>query len=296
MDIKTLDLHFQNIPQTIASYLVIGPKGPVLVETGPGSTLGAMQAALATHGYTPGDIRHVFVTHIHLDHAGAAGWWAQQGAQIYVHYFGARHLIAPEKLWASASRIYGDKMEQLWGEMLPAPAEKVTAVHDNDIIRAGGLTFKALETPGHARHHHVWQVEDVAFTGDAAGIRLPKNPMVDVPAPPPEFDRETWLETLERLEAARFTALYPTHFGRLDDVDYQLDSLRGLINDATYFIHDQMKAGIPRDALIPLYENWVRGRAKGLGLTDFQIQQYELANPLFMSVDGIMRYWRKMEQ
>ncbi len=296
MDIRTLDLNFQNIPQTIASYLVVGPSGPVLVETGPGSTLTAMQNELAKHGYAPADVQHVFVTHIHLDHAGAAGWWAQQGSQIYVHYFGARHLIAPEKLWASASRIYGDKMEQLWGEMLPAPAEKVTAVHDNDIIHAAGLTFKALETPGHARHHHVWQVEDVAFTGDAAGIRLPHNPLVDVPAPPPEFDRETWLETLERLQSANFAALYPTHFGRLEDVDHQLDGLRTLIHEAADFVHAQMKAGVPRDELVLLYGNWVRDRAKGLGLTDFQIRQYELANPLYMSVDGIMRYWRKIEQ
>lgn len=296
MDIRTLDLNFQGIPQTIAAYLIIGPKGPVLVETGPGSTLVALQAELARHGFEPRDVRHVFVTHIHLDHAGAAGWWAQQGAQVYVHYFGARHLIAPEKLWASASRIYGDKMEQLWGEMLPAPAEQVTAVYDNDVIHAAGLTFVALETPGHARHHHVWRLEDVAFTGDAAGIRLPDNPMVDVPAPPPEFDREAWLETLDRLQAAQFSALYPTHFGRLQDVAHQLDGLRALINEATAFIYAQMQANVPRDEMVPRYESWVRERARGLGLTDYQIRQYELANPLYMSVDGIMRYWQKMMQ
>ncbi len=296
MDIRTLDLNYQNVPQAIASYLIIGLDGPVLVETGPGSTLAAAQAELAKHGYTPKDIRHVFVTHIHLDHAGAAGWWAQQGAQIYVHYFGVRHLVDPSKLWASASRIYGDKMEQLWGEMLPAPEEKVTAVHDNDVIQAAGLTFKALETPGHARHHHVWQLEDIAFTGDAAGIRLPHNPLVDVPAPPPEFDREAWLETLDRLQAAKFSALYPTHFGRLEDVNHQLNSLRALVNEAAEFIHEKMMASVSRDNMVSMYENWVRTRAKSLGLTDAQMHQYEMANPLYMSVDGIMRYWRKMGQ
>ncbi|MCA9936009.1 MAG: MBL fold metallo-hydrolase [Ardenticatenaceae bacterium] len=295
MDIRTLDLNFQNVPQAIASYLVIGPDGPVLVETGPGSTLAALQAELARHGYEPADIHHVLVTHIHLDHAGAAGWWAQQGAQVYVHYFGARHLIDPSKLWASASRIYGDKMEMLWGEMLPAPAERVTAVHNNDTIQVAGLTFTALETPGHARHHHVWQLGDVAFTGDAVGIRLPHNPLVDVPAPPPEFDRETWLETLDRLQAAQFSALYPTHFGRLEDVDHQIDSLRALLDDAPNFIRKQMQANVSRDDMIPLYEEWVRDRARALGLTEMQIHQYEMANPLYMSVDGIVRYWRKME-
>lgn len=296
MDIYTLDLNFQDVPQSIASYLVVGPGGPVLVETGPGSTLVTLQQELAKYGYSPADIRHVFVTHIHLDHAGAAGWWAQQGAQVYVHYFGARHLIEPEKLWASASRIYGEKMEQLWGEMVPAPAERVTAVYDNDVIQAAGLTFTALETPGHARHHHVWRVENIAFTGDAAGIRLPNNPMIDVPAPPPEFEREAWFDTLDRLQAANFAVLYPTHFGPLQDVAQQLEGLRALIDAATAYIRDQMMAGVARDDLVPLYENWVRDRARGLGLTEYQIQQYELANPLYMSVDGIMRYWRKMLQ
>ena len=215
---------------------------------------------------------------------------------MYVHYFGARHLIDPSKLWASASRIYGDKMEMLWGEMLPAPAERVTAVHDNDTIHVARLTFTALETPGHARHHHVWQLGDVAFTGDAVGIRLPQNPLVDVPAPPPEFDRETWLETLDRLQAAHFSALYPTHFGRLEDANHQIDSLRVLIDEATSFIHGHMQAGVPRDEMILLYQEWVRQRARAVGLTDTQIHQYETANPLYMSVDGIMRYWRKMEQ
>lgn len=295
MKIYTLDLNFQNVPQSIAAYLVVGPAGPVLVETGPGSTLVTLQAEIRRCGYEPGDIQHVFVTHIHLDHAGAAGWWAQQGAQVYVHHFGVTHLIDPSRLWQSASRIYGDKMELLWGQMWPAPVEKVTAVADNDVFHVAGLTFTALETPGHARHHHVWQVEDIAFTGDAAGIRLPHNPLIDVPAPPPEFDRETWLETLDRLQAANFTALYPTHFGRLEDVNHQLDTMRALIDEATDFIRARMLSGIHRDEIVPLYENWVRKRGQALGLSAAQMHQYEMANPLYMSVDGIMRYWRKLD-
>ena len=130
MEIHTLDLHFQRQPNTIASFLVIGPSGPVLVETGPMSTLATLREQLASLGYRPADIRHVLVTHIHLDHAGAAGWWAQQGATVYVHPFGAPHLVDPSKLIASATRIYQDELETLWGEIVPAEPFRFVLVID----------------------------------------------------------------------------------------------------------------------------------------------------------------------
>lgn len=292
MNVHTIDLQFQSVPQTIAAYLVVGPEGPVLVETGPMSTLPVLRQALAQLGYEPADIHHVLVTHIHLDHAGAAGWWAQQGAQVYVHYFGAKHLIDPSRLWSSALRIYGDRMVPLWGSMEPAPAEKVTAVSDNDTIHAAGLTFTALETPGHARHHHVWQLTDIAFTGDAAGIRLPDTTFIDMPAPPPEFDRETWLETLDRIAAHNFRAIYPTHFGRLDDPPQQLDGLRSLMDEATQFVRRQLAADVPRDDMVSNYREWITARARAAGLSDTAVHQYETANPWYMSVDGMRRYWQ----
>ncbi|MCA9959642.1 MAG: hypothetical protein KC443_11440, partial [Anaerolineales bacterium] len=124
-------------------------------------------------------------------------------------------------------------------------------------------------------------------------IRLPNNPLVDIPAPPPEFDRETWFTTLDRLQAANFTAIYPTHFGRLEDVNHQLDTIRVLLDEVTTFIHDKIVTGVPRDEMVTLYENWVRERGRALGLSEEQLHQYEMANPLYMSVDGILRYWRK---
>ena len=121
LDIQPLDLNFLGHPRTIASFLVRGPGGPVLVETGPGSTVPALQAALAQHCLQPADIHDVLLTHIHLDHAGAAGWWARQGAIIHVHHVGAPHLAQPERLLISARRIYGNQMDALWGEFLPVP-------------------------------------------------------------------------------------------------------------------------------------------------------------------------------
>jgi len=293
MDIYTLDLNFQNVPQAIAAYLIVGPEGPVLIETGPGSTLKNLIAHLANHGFQPTNIKHVLVTHIHFDHAGASGWWAQQGSQVYVHSFGAPHLINPERLISSASRIYGDKMDLLWGDILPAPEKNVTLVNDGDVIQAGGLAFTAIETPGHARHHHVYRLGDIAFTGDAGGIKLPHFPLVDVPAPPPEFDLETWEITIDRLLAENFTAIYPTHFGRIDDVASHFKELKQRLQETAVWVKAKMDAGVERNDLVDQYNEWNRRRAHEAGLNDDAIHQYETANPRYMSVDGIMRYWRK---
>ena len=132
--IITLDLNFQGKTQAIASYLIRHSGGAVLIESGPGSTLAGLQAGLAANGLRVSDVTHVLLTHIHLDHAGAAGWWARQGARIHVHPIGAPHLIVPDKLLASATRIYGDMMDQLWGEFLAVPEDRLVVQRDNDLI------------------------------------------------------------------------------------------------------------------------------------------------------------------
>lgn len=293
MQIETLDLLYQGIPGVIAAYLVSGPDGHLLVETGPGSTLPTLRAGLRERGLVTADIRHVLVTHIHLDHAGAAGWWASQGATVYVHPFGAPHLVDPAKLIASARRIYGDRMEELWGEILPAPTERVRPVDDGETIAAAGLDLTALETPGHARHHHVYRLGDVAFTGDAAGIRLPGATWVDVPAPPPEFDLERWRETIDRLRRQRLAALYPTHFGPTPEVAAQLDGLAAALEEVVTFVGRMLDEGLERAPMIALYDDWLRRRAARHGVEGELARAFDFANPRAMSVDGITRYWRK---
>lgn len=293
MQIQALDLAFQNAPRVTASYLITGTAGPVLVETGPGSTLPTLKDRLAAAGYSTADIRHVLVTHIHLDHAGAAGWWAQQGAQVYVHHIGAPHLIDPSRLLTSASRIYGDKMQTLWGEVLPAPAERVVPLFDGDIIEVEGLTFTAMETPGHASHHHAYRLGDVAFTGDAAGIHLPELAMVDLPAPPPEFNLEIWLATVERLEKESFSVIYPTHFGPLSKWRRHLELFTDLMKEAAEFVRVRMEKELERDDVVRDYVSWRRERASTAQVSKEALHWYEVVNPLYMSVDGIMRYWQK---
>src|SRR6185503_1212923 len=176
----TLDLNFQGRPHAIAAYLIRHPKGDgaVLIESGPGSTLAALEAGLAEEGLSPRNLTHVLLTHIHLDHAGAAGWLAQQGAEIIVHPVGAPHMLNPEKLLASATRIYGDRMQSLWGEFLPVPENKLRVVEDGEEIVIDELRFTPINTPGHAGHHYAYlfrskdHTEDICFSGDVGGVRI----------------------------------------------------------------------------------------------------------------------------
>lgn len=293
MDILPLDLNFQDLPQTVAAYLLRGPDGLLLVESGPASTLPRLREALAQQGVSPADLDGVLLTHIHLDHAGAAGWLAREGVPLYVHRVGAPHLIDPDRLLSSASRIYGERMDPLWGETVSAPADKVTAVSDGDVLRLAGLEITALDTPGHAWHHHSYRIGDIAFTGDALGIRLPGKDLVDLPAPPPEFKYEVWLGTLDRLGAEKLAAIYPTHYGRVDDVDGQIDGLRDLMGAAIEFVRLRLEDEMPRDQIVREYVDWNKERARSAGLSDYTIRQYDAANPLYMSVDGITRYWQR---
>jgi glyoxylase-like metal-dependent hydrolase (beta-lactamase superfamily II) len=291
--IHALDLGFCNLAEVIAAYLVVGPKGPVLVETGPGSTLPALLERLDEHGYGPDDVRDVLVTHIHLDHAGASGWWARRGSRVYVHHVGAPHLIAPERLMASAGRIYGDMMDRLWGEMVPAPENRVIAISDGDIVRAGGLEFVALDTPGHAGHHHAYRLGNVVFTGDVAGIRLPAESYVAMPTPPPEFHLETWCASVDRLAGEGFARLYPTHFGAIEDPASHWDEVKAILTESSEMVRRLSDDGAERESIVREYMAKNRERCSAHGVSESALARYECVNPSGMSVDGILRYWRK---
>lgn len=296
MDIETLDLNFQGIPNLVAAYLIKGTAGYALVETGPMTTLPTLLDQLAIRGLTPADIRHVLVTHVHLDHAGAAGWWARQGAQIYVHPIGQPHLIEPGRLLESVQRIYGDMTEPLWGEVLSAPADCVIPVDDGMVIEAAGLTFRAIHTPGHAWHHHTYRLGEIAFGGDAAGVCLNNSPWITFPAPPPEFNLEAWQQTLGRLQEEQLQAIYLTHFGRIDNVQQHLERVQAMMEEMSEFVRLRLEAGMGRNQLVKEYIGHVAEAAEAQGLTEEEWRQYESVIPTFMSADGIIRYWQRRQQ
>lgn len=214
----TIDTRMHGRDAITGAFLVSGRR-TALIETGPKSSLETTVAGLDAH-----DVDHVdwiVVTHIHLDHAGAAGSLARRfpGARVAVHEVGAPHLVDPSKLWASAARIYGDRMDELWGGIDPIDEDRVHVLRDGDEIDLGDRILTAVETPGHARHHHAYLDGDsgTIFTGDALGVRLPDVGVVRPATPPPEFDLETAVASIRRLAAMGPASFCLTHFGPSSD-------------------------------------------------------------------------------
>jgi glyoxylase-like metal-dependent hydrolase (beta-lactamase superfamily II) len=292
--IVTLDLNFQGRPHAIASYLIRDGDAVVLIESGPGSTLASLEAGLAKEGLSPRDVTHVLLTHIHLDHAGAAGWLAQQDAEIWVHPVGAPHMINPEKLLASASRIYGDRMETLWGEFLPVSADQLKVAKDAEAIRIGSAEIIPLHTPGHAEHHYSYLFEDVIFCGDVGGVRIPGYQYLRVPMPPPELHLERWKESIRRLRSAQPARLAPTHFGIYNDADWQLNEVEKGLDSAARWLEQEMVSAPTIEELRGKFSDWMVKEGEAVGLNEEAMNAYELANPPGMSADGLMRYWKKI--
>ncbi len=291
-----LDLNFQGFPGVIAAYLLPHTHGAALVESGPGSTQDALQNALAVHGFLPADITDLFLTHIHLDHAGAAGWLANQGAHVYVHEAGAPHLLDPTKLLASARRIYGEHMDALWGEFLPVPADRLTALRDEDVVQVGRLCLRALDTPGHANHHMAYLFEDVIFSGDIGGVRVRGLETISVPMPPPELHLEKWRQSAARLAALPAQRIAPTHFGLYSDPANHLARLVSRLEAISSWIEQAMPSNPAPDQLEHAYTAWVQEQDRSAGLSAEQSQAVESVNPAYMSAAGIQRYWQKIRQ
>jgi len=291
--IHTLDLHFQGVPHTIAAYAIRHSEGLVLIESGPGSTLAALDAALEQAGFSPRQVTDVLLTHIHLDHAGAAGALAQRGARIHVHPRGAKHMLNPEKLLSSARRIYQEQMDSLWGAFLPVPEAQLHVVQDEEEIEIGGLRFVALDTPGHASHHHAYLFEDLCFTGDVGGVRLPGPPHLRLPMPPPEFHIAAWRTSVARLRRLKVRRLAPTHFGIFEDADWHLQRVAAELDAVERFLEATMPADPPLETLNERFFSWAEERSRSAGLSEEDIAAYETANPSWMSPLGMQRYWRK---
>jgi len=292
--IVTIDLNFQGKTQAIASYLIRRGDVVVLIESGPGSTLSALEAGLAKEGLSPRDVTHVLLTHIHLDHAGAAGWLSQQGAEIYVHPIGAPHLLNPEKLIASATRIYGDRMNTLWGEFLPVAQNQLKVPNDAEEIVIGNLRFLPVNTPGHAEHHYSYIFENVCFSGDVGGVRIPGFLYLRAPMPPPELHFGRWRESLARLRGMKFAHIAPTHFGMFEDVQWHLNTLDETLAAMEKWLETVMANDPSIEQLREEFTRWMEEESRAKNLSEDVVRAYSLSNPVAMSADGLMRYWKKV--
>ena len=292
MKIHTLDLQFLGIEKSIAVFVVEGPQGLALVECGPASTLPHLQKVLAENGWQLSDFQHIFLSHIHFDHAGAAWAFADAGATIYVHPKGLPHLAQPEKLYNSARMIYGEDMDRLWGEMRPIAENQLHAPEHGEVIEAVGLRFKAWYTPGHAVHHIAWEVENALFTGDVGGVRMGNGPVMP-PCPPPDIQVEDWQESIRLMRELPVTELYLTHFGLVTDKIPHLDALEKRLLQWAEWMRPYAVAQTAPEQIMPLFQAFVQGQLVEEGVPEADLARYEAANPAFMSIAGLMRYWKK---
>ena len=290
------DLSFLGRARVIATAVIQGPGGVALVDPGPTTCLETLRGSLAAQGITVGDVRTVLITHIHLDHAGATGSLLKENPEItvYVHERGARHMVDPSKLVASATRLYGDDMDRLWGEFLPVPEANVRALAGGERITVEDREFEVAYTPGHASHHVSFfdRSSGVAFVGDTAGIRTNVTLFAMPPTPPPDIDVELWKKSIQRIRDWGASTLFITHFGPHEDPGPHLDTLLEQL-DA---MRDMVRASLERegddDARQRAFANEMRVHLQR-ELAAPEAALYDYAAPLDQCWLGLARYWRK---
>jgi glyoxylase-like metal-dependent hydrolase (beta-lactamase superfamily II) len=270
-----IDLHHQGAERVIGSYLLETVDGPALFDCGPSTDVATLKEGLHEHGLALRDVRHLLLSHIHLDHAGAAGVLVREhpSLQVHVSEIGAPHLVDPSRLERSARRLYGESFDSLWGELAPVPQANIQVVGD----RVLGLN--CFPSPGHARHHVVYVDDDgTAYCGDAAGVRIQPHIYVLPPTPPPEVDVEAWHLTLDELGRRQPERLALIHFGVADDPAPHLDALRRRLDEWTR----RVGGGVEEDEFIASAQADVPPEARDV---------YERAMPMWQSYAGLKRYW-----
>ncbi len=273
---ELIDLHHMGHERTVASYLLDTDDGPALFDCGPTTTIDALKAGLTQRGLELGDIRHLLLSHIHLDHAGASGVLVreQPSLQVHVSEIGAPHLVEPERLERSARRLYGESFNTLWGELAPVPRENVHVVGN----RVLGLD--CFPTPGHASHHVSYLDRDgTLYAGDAAGVRIQPGHVVLPPTPPPELDIEAWQRTIEEIERRDPERLALIHFGIADDPQRHLAELRLELYDWADFV----RGGAGEEEFV----EYVRAELRDAGE---RMEDWNVAMPLWQSYRGLVRW------
>ena len=271
---EPIDLVHGGAARTIGSYVLDTSEGLALFDCGPSSCIKALKAGLAERGHELGDVRHLLLSHIHLDHAGAAGSLVREhpDLEVWVSEIGAPHLIDPSRLERSARRLYGDAFDELWGELAPVPEENVRVAAD----RAAGL--EVFAAPGHASHHVCYFDGSTLYAGDAAGVRIQPARSVLPPTPPPDVDVEAWYRTLEAIERRAPERLALTHFGLADDVGRHLAELRARLDTwAT-----RVEEGASEEEFVA---------ACKADLPPEEAGAYDRAMPFWQSYAGLKRYW-----
>ncbi|MCA9286754.1 MAG: MBL fold metallo-hydrolase [Phycisphaerales bacterium] len=294
--VHTIDLRYLDLEGAAAAFLVVPDRdAPFLFECGPMACIEALEEGIRAIGVRPEEVEHLFVTRVHLDHAGAAGAFAARGTTVHVHPRGARHLVDPERLVASSRRVHGAAFDRHYGAPMPCAEERVAAVEDGAVVAAGGIGVKAVETPGHARHHHAWLVEidgrRTIFAGDVAAMRVPGSDFVSIPMPPPEFEFDPWRRSIERLRSERPDTIVLTHFGAVDDPLRHLEAVESRLGCECRFVSNVLESGVDEDAALDAYRAWLHPQARAGRVDEERLASF-LGPPIMrMNLAGVRR-WR----
>jgi len=293
-----IDLNFRGSPRVIATAILQGSDGVTLVDPGPTSCLPALEAGLTERGLTLRDVRALLLTHIHLDHAGAAGTIIERvpGIRLYVHERGAPHMIDPEKLLASATRLYGANMDTLWGAFLPVPASNVTVLKGGERLELAGTALKVAYTPGHAKHHvsYLDEHNGMAYVGDTAGVRVSGDYLI-APTPPPDIDIEAWQESINVIDAWQPVSLFLTHFGPVTPARAHLSRFRSVVANAADVSRQMLEAGGSDEELSKRFAGKMRQDVRQ-SLPEHEARAAELAAPFDQLWQGLSRYWQKKRE
>lgn len=281
--------------ERVTSVYLVGAEEPALIDTGPSASAAAAQTALEAAGIRALDLAHIVLTHIHLDHAGAVGAFANRfpRARVWVHGVGAPHLADPQRLNASTRRTYGaERMLRLFGPMEPVAPERIHPMEDDTRIDLGGRTLRPIHTPGHASHHVALQDSETGavFTGDAVGVHLPDLPVIRPATPPPDFDLEAAIASIGRIrERARGTLLL-SHFGVLTAVDESCERAVGQLRGWSEVARLAIACGDDVDVARTLREATAADYA---GMAEADRQRFDIAAGYDVNAAGLSRYWRK---
>lgn len=297
-DLYEIDTRQSGYAGITASYLIRSER-PCLIETGTEKSAETVIASLRGLGVAPGDLASIVVTHIHLDHAGGVGSLTKAfpNAQVYVHERGARHVVDPSRLVASARRVFGDAMELL-GEMTGTPAERVHSLHDGNAIElGGGRTLESFDAPGHASHH-VGLIDTATgdlFVGDAAGVYIPETGDVRPATAPPEFDFNLARQTLKRFRERSPQRLLFSHYGPVDNVSDVLarseDEIERLIADVRFSREHQHDL----DHAVAYVIEKTNQRLRTLAGLPEVAERFESLNSTAANVVGINRWLNSVE-
>jgi glyoxylase-like metal-dependent hydrolase (beta-lactamase superfamily II) len=293
-----IDLQFRGSPRVIATAVLSGPDGVTLIDPGPTSCLPALEAGLRDRGLSLRDVTTLLLTHIHLDHAGATGTILERvpGIRVYVHEVGAPHMVNPVKLLASATRLWGDQMDALWGAFLPVPKSQVTALAGGERLQLSGRSLHVAYTPGHATHHVSFLDEQsgMAYVGDTAGIRVAGDYML-APTPAPDIDIEAWQQSLDRIDAWQPVSLFLTHFGPVSPARAHVARYRPVLVAQAETVRELLHSGRTEEERIRVFADQLRKEARRQ-LPEREARATELAAPFEQLWYGLARYWNKKEQ